>query len=226
MTQANKSLRALGLGLLGVDPRIDYLKKIDSAVQQLTNHERLKLLTRIRKSLRQRELLHSEEERISAATLLIALLPNSERTILRLLAARGDIWIHEMHFSLFCFLDYVREAPEKSNFAAKVPGLVEKYLSNLKTERASAGWMAAHLMGDHWELNDGLQCLRRVVSRGKHVVGRELAIRELITQIERERVPANKELMEFLNEASVRDRSPRIRSYLRRHLKSEAAAGQ
>ena len=205
--------------LLGVDPRVAYLKDINSAIVRLPKAERIKLLAQIKKLLKSPQMRHSEEQRISAATMLISLLPDSEKTIVRLLKAKGDLWDYELHFSIFCFLDFVWLSQARADFAVQVPQLVEEYLSNLKVEKASAGWMAAHLMEDHWDKKQGLECLRRVVSNGRYASGRGKALNEIFTRLETSKGMSQLEIFKFLQQASVTDPSPKLRSYLRWKLK-------
>lgn len=117
-----------------------------------------------------------EDARIEQVRFLLAALPESAVVVRRLLDRPNAPLLKEVHFSLFCFMPEVMEVDGARVFARSVPRLVRNYLFRVRDDRASAAWMAADLIGDHWTKKDGLRVLVDVLHRARFAPAREAAI--------------------------------------------------
>ncbi len=82
----------------------------------------------------------------------------------------------EIHFTLFCYLDWASELPEGDASRSEALRLVERYLLETDSEAANAAWMAGDLLGDHWPVSESLPVLIRILQQGRYVAGRNAAL--------------------------------------------------
>lgn len=182
------------LGMLGVQDD-QGLKNISfehlaHTVVSLNPEARAELVSESESVLRSSPLRKSESVRVLMTKLVSALLPDSLTVIRELLLQKRNRHDFEVHFSLFCFLDQVLGLGVGEPTVRAVLRTVEEYLLGVQVETALAAWMAGDLLGDHWRPEEALDSLRKVLSDGRHVAGREAAIHGL-EQLHA-RLPANR----------------------------------
>src|SRR5947209_3717609 len=106
-TSARSELRRI----ITLDPYVAPFAELRFEVERLARAHKEQLLALCRAFLAEAGIRAVEEERVSAVKLLVALLPASSSEIEGWLKEHTLEHAHEVHFSLFCFLDEVGETP-------------------------------------------------------------------------------------------------------------------
>lgn len=195
-------------------PRHAELEELASSVGNLGHADVERLVALCRFAVSDSRAMSCEKTRVAVAKVVVSCVPTSQTLVSQLLAKRTTDQDYEMHFSLFCFLDQVRNIPWAEEFASQVPTLVESYLMHIATDRAEAAWMAGDLLGDHWPSNEGIPPLVRIAENGRHVAGRQGAIHGLEQAMKNlGDDPRRREIVSLLVELASNDPEPRIRQY-------------
>jgi hypothetical protein len=153
----------------------------------------------------------SKVDRIAAAMVLAALLPESLAVVKKWLARFDDRSCYELQFSLFCFLGDVQVLPVKPTLRKAVLDAVADYLAVVKSETGQAAWMAGDLLGDHWVGREALSALVDVALNGRHAAGRRGALYGLKQRLERP--GERKAVLDALRLVATRDRSAQLKRY-------------
>jgi hypothetical protein len=190
---------------------------IAEAVEKLPLSARAQLLSKIDLLLRGAA-GKSEAERVAAAKLFVAMLPDSLEKIQKWLQKRSERWHYEVHFSLFCFLDDSLSLPLDAKVLSSIEGLVVRYLKAAKSDTAHAVWMAADLLGHHWPGRAALDALISVAKQGRHAEGRKAALSGLQRRLEDHDQGGRAEIIETLKKVASTDASPLIRRKAERLL--------
>ena len=148
------------------------MKESISAIREMTAPARRVALTESWRILSDHRVTRNDVQRVSAARVLVALLPESLPYLHRLLLDQRDRWSYEVHFSLFCFLDWALCFPTATRVPQLALAAVEEYLMKVKHQTARAAWMAGDLLGDHWRAKEAVPALVRAARAGTYVVGR------------------------------------------------------
>jgi hypothetical protein len=143
-------------------------------------------------------------------------MPDSLLIIERALHHDRDRWDYELHFSLFCFLDDVQFLPIPARIAEKVREMVGAYLMRASRPTAKAAWMAADLLGDHWESDTAGEDLLRAALQGPSAVARRAALHGLETRLSKVTERDRRRIVEMLRQIALRDRSQAVKRYARR----------
>ena len=118
----------------------------------------------------------------------------------------------EVHFSLFCYLDQVQ------HFAALRPArkavllLVKNYLMQAKGDDALACWMAADLLGEHWNLRESLSPLLAATKHAKHPAARIEAVGGLGKALARSSTSQQARIRRALTQLAGEDNSKSVRA--------------
>lgn len=201
--------------LLSMKPYSASWKKLANRVRSLGRDERRYLLWLCEKAIREPSVVGNGRLRLSVAKVLVALVPQSLAVIERLLQRANDHNLHELHFSLFCFLDRVPELSDGRNFAKELSRLVEKYLLTVKYETAQAAWMAGDLLGDHWDPREAIRILMKVVRQGRFSAGRKGALHGLGHALDKVGSKETSAILSVICDVSQSDRSEDVKSYAR-----------
>ena len=134
-------------------------KALRSKTQRLIFKD-LEFLARCENSLAEYDEVAEFEFRKPLIDILIAMLPETEDAIHRCLTRSVDTLDSDVQFTLFCFLDEVPHLAEGAQSSKSILGFVTEYLMNVRTNRASAAWMAGDLLGHHWELDESFPILK------------------------------------------------------------------
>jgi len=110
--------------------------------------------------------------RVASAKVMVALLPDSLKTIESWLKKKEPRSVFEVHFSFFCYLDEVSASSRSDSLRTSVLKLVEGYLRTTRSDAAQAAWMAGDLLGDHWDLSESLSVLLELAGGAQHAAGR------------------------------------------------------
>lgn len=157
---------------IDVEPYTEPIDEIVRALSLLSQARRQKLLRRLQAGLMGRSLSRIEGLRVAACKLIVSLLPDSVRAIEELLFDFSDSDSYEIHFSLFCFLNYCPDIRGAEEFSRGLPNLIGEYLRNVKSTTASAAWMAGDLMGEDWVVAEAVPILTDACRNGRYVAGR------------------------------------------------------
>lgn len=208
----------MGTSALGTDPISSDVKAIVKSARKLRKQSRLQILRRVDRQLRDGA-VESQRNRIAAARLLIACLPDSIPLIQRWMEIRQGRWNYEMQFSLFCFLSDAQSINMDRSIIERLQQLVLDYLLSARTTTAKAAWMAGHLLGEHWKGPESLPLLLTVSHRGRYSAGRRAAIQGLEKQFERSNEDDRTLIIEALRSVSNADKSRRLRNQAQRLLR-------
>src|SRR5262245_43819822 len=124
--------------------------------------------------------------RVGAVKVLVALLPRSMNSLKNLLSDKRSSWSYEVHFSIFCFLDDAQEMLKSLATRRKILAMAEAYLLQVRSDRASAAWMAGDMLGDHWDLQESMPVLMRATVGARFAAGRAGAqhgLRQAISRV-------------------------------------------
>lgn len=150
--------------------------------------------------------------RIALIRVLVALLPDSFEVIQTQLNNQSTSYSYEVHFTLFCYLDWSAELPE-AGISKRVLGLVENYLRNVKSTTASAAWMAGELLGNHWDPIEAVPILLLTAETGRYVAGRIGSVHGLAMILRRSDVEyaVRQRVESLLHQISKHDVSKKVR---------------
>jgi hypothetical protein len=211
----------LGTTVLGLDPLTANIKLIFAAVRKLSARDRRRLLNGLDARMRGDAKRH-ERERIAAARLLVACLPDSMSVIRRWVRATSGRWDYEIHFSLFCFLGDSQLLGLDRMLTEALLRSVSDYLLTARKNTAKAVWMAGDLLGDHWEGPKALTILVDASCNARYVAGRAAAIHGLEHRLRRSGQRDRSLILNVLESIARRDRSPRLRRRAARMLAKSA----
>jgi hypothetical protein len=163
----------------------------------------------------------NERTRIAVVRAVVALLPLSLETIADLLNRRQNKNHYEVHFTLFCYLDWVQEMPASSSLTKDVLLLVEKYLMTVPRATAHAVWMAGDMLGDHWNEQEAIPLLMRGAQSANYTAGRQSSLLGLEKILERVSVEddVHKDILKMTRKVSLSDHSKYIREDAKALLK-------
>jgi len=199
-------LEHLGLKRLSNSSSVDELA---AAATELSEEQRHQLLRRCESLVDDRTVVADEEQRVTLAKTLVAILPESLSMIEHILSLRSDPLAYEIRFSIFCFLDDAERIFPRT--AHNVLALVARYLRTVSSDEANAAWMAGHLLGDHWEGAEATEILTELAMKAEHPVGRIAAIDGLAERMERS-PSARHRLAEILHALEREEGNPKVRA--------------
>lgn len=213
-----ETIVSLGTTALGLNPVTADVKLIIVTLRKLSAMKRQELLNRLDSHLKGNA-KRRERDRIAAARLLVACLPDSMSVIQRWIATNSGRWSYEIHFSLFCFLGDAQLLGLDRNLIQALIRSVSEYLLSMPRNRAKAVWMAGDLLGDHWKGREALTALLDIARNAHYVAGRSAAIHGLERRFRRsdQRDPAL--ILRALRDTVSRDRSRKLRQRVSRVVK-------
>lgn len=199
--------------IVGMDPFVGTMEQLAEKVSRLDYRGRELLLSILDYSLNDRVCFKDESVRVASAKLLVCQIPQSLDLICKCLEARGDRLDFELHFSLFCFLDWVNRFRHSERTRKVILALVAKYLDTIDRSTAKSAWMAGDLLGDHWPLPSCVPVLTRAARMARFAEGRLGALHGLAHALTRtvHSTVTHRLITETLVKVSQTDRSKRIR---------------
>ncbi len=207
--------------ITGLNARQASTAELRAKLHSVDEGHRKALLQLVLRALPQDALLWHEDARVVASKLAVALLPDSITGIERCLRNRRAI-AAEMQFSLLCFLSDAQPL-RSSALSRRLLGLVGELLLDTRRDIAHAAWMAGDLLGDHWDLREGLRVLRKVALHGRYVVGRQAAIHGLFHLGERAPAAYRLQVARVLRRVARSDRNTAVRHSAARALEGRTA---
>jgi hypothetical protein len=216
------SVAALGRESLALDAKKASTIVIAKTAGKLPRAAKLRLLSKTASLLRGAP-RKSETERVIAAKMFVALLPDSLGYIEGFLNRKTDRWSYEFHFSLFCYLDDSLALSLKPKILSRVETLIVEYLEAAKSGTAQAAWMAADLLGHHWPGRESLNALMSTAKKGRHLEGRKAALSGLERRLADDDQGDRSEIIGTLQEIASRDTSLAIRRKATRLLEKAKA---
>ena len=186
----------------------DY-SKVVAKVALLDDEEKASVLALCVPDLTGPQSSKNEAVRIAAVRVIVALLPLSLGAIADLLSRFQNKHNYEVHFTLFCYLDWAQEMPDASVLTRMVLPIVEKYLLTVPRKTARAAWMAGNMLGEHWNEQEALLLLTRAAHGARYSVGRQLSILGLGEMLERTPMGSqtHKDILKILRKISLSDPS-------------------
>lgn len=163
--------------------------------------------------------------RIAAIRLLVLLLPESKYVIENWLQKHSSQYHYEVHYTLFCYLDWSLELPDTDIIAPQIISLTKNYLQNVSQETARASRMAGDMLGDHWKSVDASSILSELAITARYVAGRSGAVYGLGKLLsERDITPFTRShIIEVLSRVKNDDRSKELRLMASLTLKAKYA---
>ena len=152
------------------------IREIAAFVQGLSKERRRRLIWACNQNLHLAWAKNDTAQRIVLVKLLLGLLPESGTTIKNWVLAAPVPSPAEIHFTLFCYLDQVVTFAAGAQLAAEVPTILRRYLMSVKSPSGKAAWMAADLLGGHWDTSIATPILIEVAEHAPHRAGRSAAI--------------------------------------------------
>lgn len=167
-------------------------------------------------ALKTKQVANDDDARVAVVKVAIALLPVTSQSLLALLHKRSQ-WHYEMHFTIFCFLDASARLAKARTFASRVPSIVERYLKSLRRDPADSAFMAAEMLGEHWDVKEAFRILSRVAKSPASAIGRKAAVGGLASIAARPEASktVRQKANEIIEEVSRRDPNARVRAYAR-----------
>lgn len=199
--------------LVGLDPSREPVDRLEQRMAALPSSRRGKLIRLCDRVLQTETFRNKDSLRVCAAKVLVALLPESQATIHRWLQRTEGGRIREVHFSLFCFLDWTARLPRAQAIARRVPDWTERYLSEAKSGSSYAAWMAGEMLGEHWDPQEAVPVLVRIAQGGPFAAGRRGALHGLAHALGRSSKPLARHIMTCLEHVKEDDRSRSVREY-------------
>jgi hypothetical protein len=196
-------------GKLGEDIlQADYSKVI-AKISGLGIEEKETILAACVNALEGKQSKKNEGTRVAAVRAVVALLPLSLETIADLLNRRQNRHHYEVHFTLFCYLDWVQEMPLATSLTKDVLLRVEKYLMTVPRATARAVWMAGDMLGDHWNEQEAIPLLMRGAQSANYSVGRQSSLLGLEKILERVSMEddIHKDILKMTHKVSLSDHS-------------------
>ena len=161
------------------------------------------------------------EDRIRAAKILAALLPQSFRAIEALLAIRGSAAQSEIHFALFLFLGDLRGVMT-ADVDRRLLSLHTDYLLDVRTESAFAAWKVGDAIATCFPARDALDALDVVARRAKYVAGRLGALTGLEWLLRNTTGRTRERAQSIARSLCMADASARVRRLARHAIRYDA----
>jgi len=190
-------------------------------IAELDPGDKLRLLASCDTVLNDERVGQDTSTRITAVRILVALLPLSLEAITDLLSRFAGRRDYETHHTLFCYLEWVQEMPKAAILTQSILPLVEAYFLNVPRQTARAVWMAADMMGEHWNEQTAVPLLTKTVKAARYAAGRQGSLLGLEKALARLTAGSNAEaeLLKTLRGVSLSDRSGRVRAEAREVLR-------
>jgi hypothetical protein len=189
------------------------IENIRSSLVRLPARRRTRLLKLCEQIFGATPSRKDEVSRVVAAKVMVALLPDSAPAIARWLRIKSGRYIHEVHFSLFCFLDDVQHMSGVGDYVQQALSLVEEFLHVVKSDAAHAAFMAGDLLGEHWETQTAMPVLLRLAKTARYAAGRKAVVHGLGHMLTR--IPAGtdgtQKIAARLKDLAEKDRSEQVR---------------
>ncbi len=169
------------------------VREVSRMLARMPRRRRERLIRDAKLVLASPKLSRDENLRIASAQLLLATSKSSLSYIERLLNDFSSRAAHEVHFTLFCFMD-LTELPRGKPLRRTLHRLAKNYLMHIKDPKASSHWMVGHLLGDHWKTKQALQILLHAALNAPYEAGRDGARYGLedavkwVPQVEKKRI--------------------------------------
>ena len=159
--------------------------------------------------------------RIVVVRVIVALLPTSLAAIADLLSRYQNKHHYEVHFTLFCYLDWAQEMPDAFSLTEDVLLLVENYLMTVPRKTARAAWMAGDMLGEHWNEQEAVPLLMKTAQGAKYSVGRLQSVFGLAHMLDRLPVKSDthKSILKALRKISSSDPSKDVRKNAKGELR-------
>lgn len=206
-------------GVIGMDVMSSPIQSLNMEIQRVSKRKARKLMAFCLQALDSRKLRarHRETDRIAVVKCLVGLLPDTEHRVRWLLSRpEADGWTEEQ-FTLFCYIEEAQEIEGVASLMEDVPRLVGTFLATVRTDRSRAGWMAAHLLGEHWPTIDAARILCDVAAKGRFAMGRWCSLSgiESLAKVTQPG-PVVDIIRETVQRVVAGDRSGRVRRYARK----------
>ena len=200
--------------------KADYANVI-AAVNQLAVEQKVAILAVCVSALSGPQPSNNEAVRIAAVRVLVALLPLSLAAIADLLSRCQNKHHYEVHFTLFCYLDWAQEMPDAFSLTEDVLLLVENYLMTVPRKTARAAWMAGDMLGEHWNEQEAVPLLMKTAQGAKYSVGRLQSVFGLAHMLDRLPVESDthKSILKALRKISSSDPSKDVRKNAKGELR-------
>lgn len=198
--------------LLGINVYKASFTNVREEVAGAGQHVRTELLNYCR-SFDASALCNDRPLRVTVVRVMSSLLPKSIDLLSRWLVIHDDTCCYELQFTTFCYIDWIGTLPNTRNYKYSVLDIVKQYLIHVKTSKASAAWMAGHLLGKHWPTVESLPILIAASRHAKYVAGRKASLFGLrdILDLTEQSYDVKKSVVECLNEVIAMDTSKYVR---------------
>jgi len=196
---------------LGIDCYRTEFCKLLTKLADLDSASRFRLVGSCEKAFAVPVFRNHEQTRVAASKILVALLPESFTVLKQWVQRDRPSSIHEVHFSLFCYMDEVQHFDCLKPARKPALKLVTRYLMRFRGGHRQACWMAADLLGDHWDLSDSLSPLLTAARNAKAPIARVAAVAGLVKALTRCSVKDRVRIKGMLQWLSTNDSSPAVR---------------
>jgi hypothetical protein len=119
---------------------------------------------------------------------------------------------YEIHFSLFCFLGDAQILGLDEAVTQQLRAFISEYIHSTPKNTAKALWMAADLLGEHWNDEHALAALLSAATNAAYADGRRAAIYGLTCRFRHASKHDRGLITWTLCEVARRDKSPKIRN--------------
>jgi len=155
---------------------ISSLAEIKEFVMQKPAAYQSNMVETVLKNIKEASKIRNKNNRVILVKLILTFLPQTKAEIIKILTQRNSRLDFELHFTIFCFLDQIREIRQSGKRKFNVPEIIEDYLMKIKDNTCQAAWMAGELLGVNWDKKNALTVLKKVFFKAKNKTGKEAGL--------------------------------------------------
>ena len=190
------------------DLYLDSIIKVYNEVKKIKNKE--EIVGICKEVLEEKALIQNKKERVVLIKVLISLYPYSIEIIRDLLNTKISKNDYEIHFTLFCYLNFINE--NHLEYKNELKNELINYLINVPQKTAYAAWMLGDMLGAHWDLTESVPILIIAASHAKYLAGRLGALHGLEHALKKS-PPFENIILLSLKNISRKDSSSEVREY-------------
>lgn len=147
-----------------------------NAIEKLSGKNQIDLIKLCKEGIENLSLGKKEPVRIVCIRILVIFFPESWDIIDSWLDRKDEKYWYEVHFTIFCYLDWITYLFPHHPSLSNITIALNKYLKNAKSQSSRSAWMAGHLLSGHWDNKESLPILLKLSTEANYFIGRLSAV--------------------------------------------------